>query len=126
MAHSGVRSGRAGLLAASPNLYSYSSLRQGLTLPDQMMSANLDFWLYQLAGSSQDNDLQYVMVLDSANIPIETLYSGHSDARVWEKKSFDLGKYAGRTIKLHFGVYNDGYGGTTGLLVDDVVLTVCK
>jgi hypothetical protein len=33
--------------------------------------------------------------------------------------------YAGRTIKLHFGAYNNGWGGATGMYLDDVSLELC-
>ena len=38
---------------------------------------------------------------------------------------FDLLGYAGQTIKLQFGVYNNGGGGVTGMYLDDASLELC-
>ena len=36
-----------------------------------------------------------------------------------------MGVHAGQTIKLQFGVYNDGVDGVTGIYVDDVSVEIC-
>ena len=48
------------------------------------------------------------------------------DNRAWtEHGSFDLSAYAGQTVRLYFGVFNDGDGAATGMYVDEVTLVVC-
>jgi bacillopeptidase F (M6 metalloprotease family) len=48
------------------------------------------------------------------------------DNRAWGFHEFDLAEYAGQTIKLHFGAYNDGLGAVTAMYVDDVSLEICS
>ena len=78
------------------------------------------------AGGSLDDDLQYLMVLDANNNRLETLMAERTENPVWTQLTFDLQKYAGQTIKLHFGVYNDGYGGSSAMYVDDADLVICR
>ena len=39
--------------------------------------------------------------------------------------SYDLSAFAGQTVRLYFGVVNDGDGAPTGMYVDEVTLVVC-
>ena len=71
------------------------------------------------------NDAQYVLVLDSNLNWIDTLVWQRSNNQAWSMHEFDLKKYAGRTIGLQFGSYNDGYGGITSMFLDDVSLITC-
>jgi hypothetical protein len=49
-----------------------------------------------------------------------------SDTRAWTPYEFNLQNYAGQTtIRLYFGVYNNGSGGVTVMYMDDVSLQVC-
>jgi bacillopeptidase F (M6 metalloprotease family) len=74
---------------------------------------------------SDAGDAQYVLILNPANGVIsQTLLWQLSNAQAWQGYVFDLAPYAGQAILLHFGVLNDGAGGSTGLYVDDVSLVV--
>jgi bacillopeptidase F (M6 metalloprotease family) len=66
-----------------------------------------------------------VLILDGQDHEIGRLISGRSDDRRWIPYHFDLTAYAGQTIKLYFGVYNDGWDGVTAMYVDDVSLKLC-
>lgn len=78
-------------------------------------------------------DLQYVLVLDPGSDPedpaddtlIETLLWMRSDAQQWQFYTFDLLDYAGETIKIQVGTYNDGYSGITAMYADDIALEAC-
>ena len=70
-------------------------------------------------------DVQYVLVLDSNFNIINTLIWQISDSRTWSEYQFNLAPYAGRTIWLHFGTYNDGLDGISSMFVDDVSLDIC-
>jgi len=49
-----------------------------------------------------------------------------SNAQAWTPSGvFSLLPLAGRTIKLEFGTYNDGFSGVTSAYFDDVQVTVC-
>ena len=72
-------------------------------------------------------DFQYILVLDQYNNLIASLDIDLSNSQTWTHKSFDLLNYSGYgPIKIHFGTYNNGYGGVTAMYVDDVTLEVCK
>jgi hypothetical protein len=78
-------------------------------------------------------DVQYVLVLDPGANPvdpvddklIETLLWMRSDAQQWQFYTFDLAKYAGDTIKIQVGTYNDGFSGATAMYADDIALEAC-
>ena len=141
--HSGTRSMRTGIVIADDNLYSYSSTRQTVTIPATSKNVTLRFWIYPRSDETLSipipqqqlgivfeeaplsGDVQYVLILDENNIWIDTLVWDRSDSRQWTEYSFNLKQYAGQTIKLHFGTYNDGYNGITSMYVDDVSLTIC-
>ena len=124
LTHSGGRSMRVGIVELGDDQESYSSARQMVTVPADAISATLRFWLYPLSGASSD-DVQYVIVLDEEGQEVETLISQRSDDRQWTSYQFDLTAYAGWTIELYFGVYNDGSDGVTAIYVDDVSLEIC-
>jgi hypothetical protein len=142
-AHTGTRSLRTGIFGTEVNKYSYSSGRQTISIPAATTSATLRVWLYPvseeaavLAKSSEvsqevaedaaaSSDAQYVLVLDANNNLLQTLLYMRSNGAQWSFYEFNLTKYAGKTIKVQVGTVNDGYGGRTGMYVDDVVLELC-
>jgi hypothetical protein len=143
-AHSGSRSARTGITDPADNIYSYSSTRQKVIIPAGTTSAYLTFWLkpytsqvgsqsvpeLPAAGMQVDEmqlagDVQYALVLDSNFNIINTLVWQISNSQAWTQYQFNLAAYAGRTIWLHFGTYNDGYDGISSLFVDDVSLQIC-
>jgi hypothetical protein len=143
-AHSGSRSMRTGIVNSADNTYSYSSVRERVTIPAGTTSAYLTFWIKSytsesgllsvpeqpIVGQSLDDiqlsgDVQYVLVLDSNFNIINTLIWQRSNNHTWTSYQFNLAGYAGRTIWLHFGTYNDGVNGITSMFVDDVSLVIC-
>jgi len=142
---SGNRSMRVGIVEPADNRMSYSSARQTVTIPTDTVSVTLRFWLYPVSGEpSADlalpahplaatiqeaalaSDRQYVIVLDEYGQWINTLVWQRTNDQQWTFHEFDLKQYAGRTIKLQFGAYNDGWSGVTGMYVDDVSLEICS
>ena len=140
----GNRSMRAGIVESADNVYSFSSFRQTVTIPADVVSATLRFWLYRVSGeppytptltalpldvgieeATLVGDLQYVVVLDEYNQEIRRLVSQRIDDQRWTSYEFDMGIHAGKTIKVHFGVFNDGVDGITAMYVDDVSLELC-
>ncbi len=150
--HSGLRSMRTGVVTL-PDVLSYSSGNQLVTIPAAAGSAILHFWYYpfsqelgpgsSLAPAAPDravlqavadnevpqsplaNDLQYVLVLDEHDAVLETIIWTLSNASQWLEATFDLSAYRGRTVQLRFGTYNDGNGQRAAMWVDDVSLTHC-
>jgi hypothetical protein len=143
-AHSGLRSLRTGILTPTDNTYSYSSGYQIVyNLPSGAQSIQLSFWLYPvssgtLSGTPQrfpigrppeqtqlSDDQQHVLILDAYGNTLQTLLYMRSNAQTWQAYSYDLTAYKGQTIQVYFGTFNNGYGGVTGLYVDDTALYVC-
>jgi hypothetical protein len=143
-AHSGTRSARIGIINPANNKYSFSSARQLISVPADTTSATLRLWLYPVSGeaaaeatarqtasanfqtAANSNDAQYVLVLDQFNNWIDTLLWTRSNLQQWTFYEFNLTKYAGKTIKIHIGAFNDGLNGVTGLYADDVVVEACN
>jgi hypothetical protein len=141
--HSGTRSMRTGITNAEDNRYSYSSARQTFRIEAGAGSATLRMWIYPKSGEALNglkpllragepfgewpllNDLQYILILDQSGNILKTLFADLLDARGWAFYEFDLLRFAGRTITLHFGTYNDGWDGVSSMYVDDVSLEVC-
>jgi hypothetical protein len=142
-AHSGSRSMQIGIVDPLAQVRSYSSIRQLVTIPADAQSATLGFWLYTLTTEPVESaapppdlasieeaplsgDAQYLLVLNQENVRIGTLLWQLQDNATWTPYEVDLLPYVGQTIKLQFGVYNDGQGGVTGMYVDDVSLPLCS
>ena len=143
-AHSGSQSMRTGIISLANNTSSYSSARQKVSLPSGTSSAYLTFWIKPFSGSVQglalpqepvegsqlneiqlSGDVQYVLILDTNGNTLRTLVWQLSDSRTWTKFDFNLAAYAGQTIWLHFGTYNDGANSVASMFVDDVSLNIC-
>jgi len=145
--HNGRRAMQVGL-DTEPNVYGYSSARQVVAIPAGATNAWLSFYLYpvseQATAVSQaalfpdnlfqpdDNptqplsgDAQYVLLLDPATQAIwQTVYWDVSNAQAWQPHQVNLTGYAGDSLVLLFGAFNDGLDGRTALYVDDVSLMV--
>jgi len=147
-AHSGMRSMRLGIVGTSNEL-SYSSARQRVTLPATATSAQLSLWLYPMSTEMQQaafspqiapvlnspaltsaaptaGDAQFILIMDDNEKILQTLLWTLDNSRTWKPYTFDMRAYIGKSIWVHFGVYNDGAGGTTGMYVDDVSLTAVE
>lgn len=139
----GAWSMRSGIPFIELNRYSYSDFYQIVSVPDEWDQALLRFWYYPrstealaLSGVDQDYfdvdlaqysnvDIQYLLILDRFGNWIDTQMLQLSNLKDWTAAEIDLSDYIGQTIRLQWGVYNNGYGGITTMWVDDVELTPC-
>lgn len=139
----GAWSMRTGIPFTNLNRYSYSDFYQVVSVPDEWDQALLRFWYYPrstealaVTGADQVDfsasaleysnlDLQYVLVLDRFGNWIDTIMWERSNLKEWTAAEIDLSDYLGQTVRLQWGVYNNGYGGITTMWVDDVELTPC-
>ena len=72
-------------------------------------------------------DLQYVVLADQNGNILQTMLWTRSNARTWQWASYPVSKsLIGRTVRVLFGVYNDGNGQSSVMFADDVALTTCK
>jgi len=129
MVHGGTRSLRTGIVNSASNIYSYSSAYQQVTIPAGVTSATLKFWIYPLSVGGVEGsggDVQLMLILNQYQVERERLLNTRLDTRTWTQYTFDLTKYAGQTIWIYFGVYNNGYGSNMAMYVDDVSLEACN
>lgn len=137
-ARNGGRSMQVGIVETAEDEYSYSSAQQAVAIPAAAGSASLRFWLYTVSDEPEiatslapqevlADDAQYVKVYSGDGaVLLRTLWSRRLDGRSWTQLGgFDLSAYAGQTVRLYFGVFNDGDGAATGMYVDEVTLVVC-
>ena len=54
------------------------------------------------------------------------MWSTQANAPAWQKIAASLINQKGRTLDLYFNVYNDGVGGNTAMILDNVTLTICQ
>ena len=141
--HSGVRSMRIGINYASDNRYSYSSIEQAVHIPSPLVSATLGYWLYPQTSepvaaltppavvptSSNEraklsDDAQMVLLLHGQGQQTVLGFMRQNPGQ-WVYYEHDLSAFRGQTVRLYFGVFNDGWGGITAMWADDVALNVC-
>jgi hypothetical protein len=142
-AHTGVRSMRNGIPYYVHDRYSYSDAYQLASMPLTVDTATIGMWIYPISGEvtsnqtadrptasllsteAAGNDVQYVLVLDRYGNWIDTLLWQRKNSQTWTFHQFDVSDWIGTTIRLQFGVYNNGYGGATSMYVDDTTLQLC-
>ena len=143
-AHTGTRAIRVGIVGTA-NKRAYSSARQRITLPVTVTDAMLTLWLYPTSTEVRQaafapevatgdvpetaptaGDAQFILIMDDNGAILETLLWTLGGSETWTAYTFDLSAYIGQSFWLHFGVFNDGVGGTTGMFVDDVSVVACE
>ncbi|MFZ5916576.1 MAG: N-acetylmuramoyl-L-alanine amidase [Chloroflexota bacterium] len=120
--HSGKRAMRAGIEPGGVNTYSYSSFQQTVAIPEAH-DATLGYEWYP--ASTDPDDLQYLLLLDGDGAILDSLLWTSANDQVWLHAQADLSEYAGLTLSLRFGVYNDGNDDLGRMVVDDVSLLAC-
>ena len=142
--HTGVRSMRIGINYANDNRYSYSSIEQAVHIPSPLVSAKLGYWLYPQTSepvaaltppavvptSSQEraklsDDAQMVLLLHGQGQQTVLRFMRQNPEQ-WVYYEDDLSAFRGQTVRLYFGVFNDGWGGITAMWADDVTVNVCR
>ena len=122
--HSGARSARLGIVGGS-DAYSYSSVWQAVAIPAGTRRATLTYWVYPISQDTFPRDLQMVLVLNEQFRVLNYADRSLSNAQQWTQRSYDMTRYAGRTVQVYFGVLNQGRTGRpSAMYVDDVALTV--
>ncbi len=105
--------------------YSYSSIYQEVTIPDDATSATLSFWYYPLSQDTIEYDWQEALILDTNLHFLARVMKVGSNSQTWTHHTFDLTSYKGQTIMVYFNVRNDGGGNLkTAMYLDDVSVQV--
>lgn len=141
--YAGAFAMRTGAGPSGPNIYSYSSARQWVTLPAAASGATLTFWRYPTLGdagavgdaeidaaaaltaSPETADYQYLLAV-FADGSYDVLRTWRDNSQTWVLTTVDLSAYAGRSFWLHFGAFNNGTGGRSSMVLDEVSLHICR
>ncbi len=109
-----------------------SAAIQTVTIPVSATLAQLNFRAYLATGethmvtstkSLSTGDVQYATVALAGTASMSrTLFWSLSNVQAWQRYSFDLTPFAGKTVMLRLGVVNDGSGGQTVMYVDNASL----
>jgi N-acetylmuramoyl-L-alanine amidase len=102
----------------------YSSVEQDFSVPANVVTATVSWARWRWSGDAQGFDAQYALIIDQDGV-VHTLVNEDEDDLAWNTITFDLKPYAGQDVKLRLGVGNDGTGGSTGMLIDDVQANLC-
>ncbi len=148
-ANTGWWSGYTGIPVGWANRESWSAWRSHeIVIPATATSADVSLYMFpfsqesylargeatpDLSGLNTDapqspnaSDGQYLIVTDVYNNWLGTLFWVRHNTQAWQfSGALSLLPWRGRTIKLEFGSYNDGYGGVTSAYFDDVNVTIC-
>ena len=111
------------------NVASSSRVEQTIALPANASSIILSFRYY---GRTDDevalgaNDRQYLDIFDaSTNQFIVRQFEARNKERLWLGAQYSLTAYRGRTVRLSFGVDNDGQNARLAMNLDEVSLYYC-
>ena len=121
---------RLGNLGQLPNLASFSSVKQTVTIPGNAVSAQISFSVWTQSQPSAGGDRQELLLLPpgatAVSQPVQAVWTELSNIPSWRQFQFAINNQIGNTVDVYFNVYNDGLGGITGMVIDNVTLTVCQ
>jgi hypothetical protein len=130
--YDGAWSMRTGIVDAAKSVRSYSDFSQDVTLPlSDTVTLRLQRWS---AGGAEPGamaiqsalagvqtleqfeqvlavsaaDLQYGMLIEQPSNRIHFLFAGLDNGQGWFAEEYDLSPYAGKSVRLQFGTYNNG------------------
>ena len=108
------------------NLNGLASIRQLVTIPAGYSQATLGVWVNTQTQPGAGADFQQVALLNSSGSPIFVPWQTQSNNPAWSQLLFDVSAYAGQSVFVSLAVNNDGSGGRTAMVVDDVRLQSCN
>jgi hypothetical protein len=137
-----------GFIKGETDRFSYSDAVQEVSIPRSAGSAVLKLWKFQRVFQpsepglslplpampalgepftlpAESADVQYVLILDEFDNVLDAPIWEREDTGEWNYDEVNLRRYAGETIKIQFGTFNNGISDQTQMFVDDIVLDVC-
>jgi YVTN family beta-propeller protein len=111
-------------IAAGDNIRTYSSIWQAIDVPADAPDPVLTFWYYAVSDDLV-GDRQYALIQDEGG-GLESVLSDRSDEQVWTYREYSLAAFKGHSVRIYFGVFNDGEAGITSMYVDDVAVAFCR
>lgn len=154
--HSGEQAIRLGIPPLEENAYSWSSVRQWISIPAEANSAILTFWYRPYTEESLSakakafnwdsyttvppnassamaeantwptHDWQECLLLDENQAVLAILMRESANYGLWTQRFVDLSAYRGQRVALYFNVFNNGSSGRTWMYVDDVSVRTCS
>ena len=125
-AYAGERSLRLGIVD-SANLNASDNLYQDIALPDSAQHFTLSFHYWASHENAPGSDMQLLNIYEATTgVRLAQPWSRLSNEQSWQFAQIDLTHLRGRTLRIEFGVHNDGSGGRTALYLDDVSLLACE
>jgi len=126
--HSEARSVRLGIEPPAQDIFSWSSVRQPISIPADAGSVRLSFWFWPASeGASYDLHEALILTNETPARTLKIIFQGLYNHQAWIPVSnYDLTEYRGQTIVLYFNAYNDlDTGYRTWMYVDDVSMQAC-
>ncbi len=125
-AQAGQRSLRLGIVD-SANLEASDTLYQDIALPDSAQHFTLSFHYWASHEDTPGSDMQLLNIFEATTgIRLAQPWARLSNEQSWQFEQIDLTHFRGRTLRIEFGVNNDGGGGRTALYLDEVSLLACE
>ncbi len=122
---SGEQAMRLGIVEGA-NLPIINGVRQSAFLPNSASSLVLGFHYRPIHESLPGDDLQYLDIYDAnSGLKLYQLHGALNNSANWIFLQYDLTPLKGKTIRIEVGVRNDGGGGRTALIIDDLSLLSC-
>jgi len=122
IARSGSHSLQTGITPEMPNVYSYSSAEQQISIPAGQR-ATVSLW-YTIPAEGSSSDYGYLLLRADDGV-WHYLGTLRGQTAGWARREVDISSHVGRTITLRVGVRNDGRDARMVMYVDDVSLEVC-
>lgn len=101
----------------------YASVSAALTLPADASAIRLRYW--RLSSGGDTGDSHYVSIRAGGTTHTLLLRAGDATA-TWTLTGLDLTAYRGQSITLYLGVYNDGDGQVSQVLLDAVSIEAIR
>jgi hypothetical protein len=122
--HGGSTAVLLGSVAGTTEPLGDTQISQVITVPSGG-AATLVFWEWPLTADVVTFDQQYVRVtpISPAGATVVLMNEARND-QTYVRRELDLSKFAGQTVRLTFGVHQDGFGDITGMYVDDISVSV--
>ena len=122
--HGGTFSAAAGNFGPypAPEPAGRSSFYQQFTVPAGQ--SRLSFWHWDYS-TDFGGDFQFAFIENDSDRKIKQIsFFRPANGQTWINEQIDMTPYAGQSMRIAFGVFQDGGGDPTGMYVDDVALYV--
>jgi hypothetical protein len=119
--HSGTYSAAAGNFGPypSPEPTGFSRFYQLFNVPAGQSTLSFWHWDYSTDPSA---DYQFAYIVDPFGSILHVIFARSGNGQTWINEQVDTTPWAEQTVRIAFGVEQDGFGDDTGMYVDDVAL----